>query len=432
MRLLIRGGTIVDAGTSAQKPGTQQVDVLVSDGIVAAIGEGLDAGDCVVFDAQGCCVCPGFIDMHVHFREPGREDEETVKTGTRAAAMGGFTAVAIMPNTSPVADNQAVVGFVLARAAAEGIVRVMPVGAITKGLAGQEMAEIGELVKSGVVGVSDDGKAVANPSLMRRVLEYAGMFGIPVMAHEEESAFAEGDMNEGITSTLLGLRGISRLAEDLMVARDLILAEETGGRLHICHVSTKRSVSLIRDAKARGVRVTAEATPHHFSLTQEAVASWDTNTKVNPPLRSEDDRLAVIAGLSDGTIDAIASDHAPHSLEEKDVEYTNAANGLIGLETAVPLAMTKLVKAGHMSVVDVVNRFTTGPARALGLAIPSLEVGRVADITVVDMRLEQAVDAATFESKSRNTPFAGMILSGWPVLTVVGGRIAMCGRRICE
>lgn len=429
MRLLVKNGTVVDPSRGL----TAHQDLLIENGVIRETGSGLavgldDPGSTTVWDASGMLVCPGFIDMHVHLREPGREDEETIATGTRAAAAGGFTAVVAMPNTSPVADNQAVLEFVRSRAAQVGVVKVYPVGCITRGQGGEELADMGELVRSGAVGVSDDGKPVANARLMRYALEYSLMFDIPVMVHEEDPTLAEGDMHEGAMSTVLGLRGISRLAEELMVARDLLLAEETGARLHICHVSTRRSIELIRQAKARGVRVTAEATPHHFTLTDEDVATWDTSTKVNPPLRTRDDREAVRQGLADGTIDAIATDHAPHSLEEKDVEYPLAPNGLIGLETAVPLAMTYLVGGGYLTIEQLVERFSSGPAAVLGFPVPSLAAGSAANITVIDPTLEKVVDPLTFRSKSRNTPFAGMKLRGWPVLTVVDGKIAFAAR----
>ena len=429
MRLLVKNGTVVDP--SGPSGGLMAVrDLLMDNGVVMDAGPRLAVPDnTVIWDASGLLVCPGFIDMHVHLREPGREDEETIATGTRAAAAGGFTAVVAMPNTSPVADNQAVLEFVRSRAEQEGAVRVYPVGCITRGQAGEELADMGELVRSGAVGVSDDGKPVANARLMRHALEYSLMFDIPVMAHAEEPTLSEGEMHEGAMSTILGLRGISRLAEEIMVARDLLLAEETGARLHICHVSTRRSVDLIRQAKAKGVRVTAEATPHHFTLTDEAVSGWDTSTKVNPPLRTQDDREAIREGLADGTIDAIATDHAPHSLEEKDVEYPLAPNGLVGLETAVPLAMTHLVSGGYLTMRQMVERFSLGPAAALGFPVPTFALGSPANVTVIDPSVEKVVDPLSFHSKSHNTPFAGMKLRGWPVLTVVDGQVVFDGRK---
>jgi len=400
------------------------MDVLIEEGKIVAIGMDLGGSlgpqDGRVLDVSGKAVLPGLIDMHVHLREPGREDEETIETGTLAAARGGFVAVACMPNTDPPLDTGAAVTFVLSRARETGHVRVLPVGAITKGLAGVELAEVGELRKAGAVAISDDGHPVASSRVMRYAMEYASMFDIPVISHAEDVELsAGGAINEGYWSTRLGLPGIPAAAEEAMVARDILLAELTGARLHIAHVSTAGSVDLVRRAKERGVKVTCEATPHHFTLTDAATAGYDANTKVNPPLRTERDVEALRRGLADGTIDAIASDHAPHTAEEKEVEYELAAFGMIGLETALPLAITELVKTGVLALGQLVERMSYAPARILGLDWPGLVPGAPANITVVDPDASFTVDPSTFASLSRNTPFGGRRLFGRVFATVV-------------
>lgn len=376
-----------------------------------------------VIDAKGRFVFPGLIDLHVHLREPGEEYKETIATGTLAAVAGGFTAVVSMPNTKPVNDSGAITDLILKQAKAAGLARVFPAGAASKGQKGEELAEIGELVEAGCRMVTDDGKPVSNSKLMRRVLEYTTVFDIPVMAHEEEPGLAgKGVMHEGTVSTRLGLRGVPAAAEVTMLARDIELLALTGGRLHVGHLSCEGSVDLVRAAKRRGLKITAEATPHHFTLTDEAVVGYDTSTKVNPPLRSARDRDAVIAGLADGTIDAIATDHAPHSPIEKDLEYDHAACGLVGLETALPLALA-LVRAGKLTMAQLVERMSIGPAKIIGVEGGSLAVGRAADITVVAVDEKWTCDPAKFKTKSRNTPFAGMALVGRAKLTLVDGRV---------
>jgi len=377
--------------------------------------------------AKGLVVCPGFIDLHVHLREPGREDKETIATGTRAAAAGGFTAVCAMPNTDPVNDNSGITRFIVETARAEGAVRVHPIGAITRGSRGEELAEYGDLREAGCVAVSDDGRPVASARVMRRALEYARAFDLPVVDHCEEPALSErAAMNEGPVATLLGLRGAPPAAESIVVERDVQLAELTGGRLHVAHLSTAAGADAVRRAKARGIRVTAEATPHHLLLTDQVVkdSEYDPSTKMNPPLRSEADRRALVEALRDGTIDAIATDHAPHTVDDKNVEYEEAAFGVVGLETAVSLCLDRLVGPGLLTLPRLVSLLSTSPARAFGLAGGSLAPGAPADVTVLDLDRRRKVDPARFQSKGRHTPFAGWTLKGAAVMTIVGGTVA--------
>ena len=429
MKLIIKGGLVVDpvAGSVLKK------DILVVDGKVAGAGSNLSVDGAAVIDAAGRLVAPGLIDMHVHLREPGFEAKETIYTGTRAAARGGFTAVACMPNTNPVIDNAALVGSVINSARSGGLVHVYPVGAITRGSRGEELAEMGDMAEAGAVAFSDDGTPVANAGLMRRAMQYAAMLDKPLISHsEEKSLSAGGSMHEGRVSTILGLKGIPACAEEVMVARDILLAEETGCRVHIAHVSTAGSVRLLREARARGVRVSAEATPHHFTLTDEAVMGFDTFTKVNPPLRTEDDLAAVKQGLADGVIDVIATDHAPHTAEEKDVEYERAPFGLAGLETAVGLVWTELVATGVLTPLRAITCMTLNPARILGIPKGALAPGSDADITIIDPALAGVVDPAKFAGKGRNTPFAGRVLKGLPWLTMISGKIVMRGGVLLE
>jgi dihydroorotase len=421
-RLLVAGGRLVDPSQELDA----KLDVLLKDGVVERLGEGLRVRDAKRIDAKGLVVCPGFIDLHTHLREPGREDKETIATGTRAAAAGGFTAVCAMPNTHPVNDSAGITRAILEKARSEGAVRVYPIGAITRGQQGVELAEYGDLQEAGCVAVSDDGKPVASARVMRRALEYARGFGLVVIDHCEETTLAEqACMNEGPVSTKLGLRGAPAAGEAIMVERDVLLAELTGGRVHIAHLSAAGSVDAVRRGKARGVLVTAEVTPHHLFLTDAAVseAAYDTNTKMNPPLRSEADRLAVLEGLRDGTIDCIATDHAPHTGDDKNVEYDQAAFGIVGLETAVPLCLDRLVGAGVVALPQLVALLSTRPARVLGLPGGTLAPGSPADLTLLDLARRRAVDPGRFESRSRNTPFAGWTLRGWPAMTIVAGRV---------
>jgi dihydroorotase len=420
-RLLVAGGRLVDPSQELDA----KLDVLLKDGVVERLGEGLRVRDAKRIDAKGLVVCPGFIDLHTHLREPGREDKETIATGTRAAAAGGFTAVCAMPNTHPVNDSAGITRAILEKARSEGAVRVYPIGAITRGQQGVELAEYGDLQEAGCVAVSDDGKPVASARVMRRALEYARGFGLVVIDHCEETTLAEqACMNEGPVSTKLGLRGAPAAGEAIMVERDVLLAELTGGRVHIAHLSAAGSVDAVRRGKARGVLVTAEVTPHHLFLTDAAVseAAYDTNTKMNPPLRSEADRLAVLEGLRDGTIDCIATDHAPHTGDDKNVEYDQAAFGIVGLETAVPLCLDRLVGA-VVALPQLVALLSTRPARVLGLPGGTLAPGSPADLTLLDLAMRRAVDPGRFESRSRNTPFAGWTLRGWPAMTIVAGRV---------
>jgi len=421
MTLLIRGGRVIDPAGSVDAV----QDVLIEHGKIARIGGRLTTSQgATVIDAAGKWVCPGFIDMHVHLREPGHEYKETVATGTRAAAAGGFTAVCCMANTQPVNDNRAVTDYIRAKADSEGVVRVYPIGAVTRGLEGKELAELAELAEAGCVAFSDDGKCVMNAELYRRAMEYTLPFGAPVISHAEDHTLARaGCMNEGVVSTELGLPGIPAAAEDVMVARDIVLAELTGAHVHVAHLSTAGAVRLVRDAKARGVRVTAEVTPHHLLLTEEAVRAWDANTKMAPPLRTKRDTEALIEALADGTIDCVATDHAPHALSEKEGEFDRAANGVVGLETAVALLIDRLVRPGLLPVATLVSRLSRDPARLLRLPGGGLGVGAPADLTLIDPEAVVRIDPATFKSKSRNTPFAGWTATGRPWKTIVAGKV---------
>ena len=418
---LFKGGRIIDpaSGTDATR------DVLVRDGRVERIASGIEDGDAEQIDCRGLVVAPGFVDLHTHVREPGREDEETIATASAAAAAGGFTAICAMPNTDPVADSAAIVEKVWALGREAGLVEVVPAGALSKGQRGEKMADIGEMVRSParVRLFTDDGHGVQNALFARRCMEYLRAFDAVYAEHCEDEALAEGGhMHEGERSAALGLRGVPAAAEELMAARDIALARLTGCRLHLLHVSTAGTVELVRRAKEDGVRVTCEATPHHFSLTDAALEEYDPNAKVNPPLRSETDRDAIIEGLADGTIDAIATDHAPHSLEEKDVEFEYAPPGLVGLETALGLAHTELVGTGELSLMQMIERLSTTPARILGLEDHGrIAEGAAANITVFDPAASWSVDPSAFHSRSKNTPFGGRRLEGRVVHTMFKG-----------
>ncbi len=419
--VLLVNGRIIDPANGIDQTG----DILIENAVIKAIGPNLQVDPQVELqriDLQGKWVVPGLIDMHVHLREPGDEYKETVASGTKAAAAGGFTAVAAMPNTKPVNDNQAVTTLLLSKAV-EGYARVYPVGAISQGSSGDNLAEYGEMQAAGVVAVTDDGLPVLDGQLMRRALEYASNYKLLVISHSEELSLSRhGAMNEGSISTRMGLIGIPRVAEEIMVYRDLALARYTGSAVHIAHVSTRESVSLIRRAKEQGCRVTAETAPHYFTLTEEAIGSYDAKAKMNPPLRTADDLVAIKEGLVDGTLDAIATDHAPHSELEKDVEFDLAANGIIGLETAVPLALA-MVREGLFAPARLVELLSVNPARILGVAGGSLAVGAVADVTVIDPERSFRYDLEQVVSKSRNSPFLGWDLIGKAVLTMVNGKV---------
>ncbi len=420
MSLLIRDGRILCPHTATDR----QADVRVSDGRISEIGDRLEpeAGD-DVFGAAGCIVAPGLIDMHVHLRDPGQTHKEDIETGTRAAAAGGFVSVACMANTAPTLDDPRWIAHVLNEAETKGSARVSPIGSITLGLAGEEAAPYEALHAAGAVGFSDDGKSTMDDDIMRRVLTYGARHDMPVFVHCEDPEIAgDGCMHEGDVSASLGLPGIPPEAEERIILRDCVLAEETGGHVHIQHVTTRRGVEIIRAAKSGGAPVTAEGCPHHFTLTDEAVREHDTNAKMNPPLRTEDDRAAIVEGLVDGTLDAIATDHAPHAADEKAQGMRVAPFGIIGSELCVPLTWTSLVRRGHLSDAEAVRKLTTVPASILRAPAPRLEVGGPADISVIDPDMRMEVTADNIHSKSHNTPFLGMTLTGWPVLTVCDGR----------
>lgn len=419
--MLIRGARVVDPSR-----GTDGVaDLLVADGRIAGVGRNIVPPEGArIVEAAGKVVAPGLIDLHVHLREPGQEELETVATGAMAAAAGGFTAVCAMPNTDPVTDNQAAVGFIVRQAARAAKARVYPIGAVTLGQRGEQLAEFGEMVAAGAVALSDDGRPIMSSHMMRTALEYARTFGVPIADHCEDLTLAHGGaMHEGTVAARLGLKGIPAAAEEIHVARDCILAELTGGHIHLCHVSTRGSVDLIRRAKEQGLRVTAEATPHHFTLTHERCADYDTNAKMNPPLREAEDREAIRRALKDGTVDVIASDHAPHHYDAKEREFDQAPNGITGLETAFGLAVRELVLPGLLSLPELLARMSTLPARIFNLPGGTLAVGAPADLVVLDPERRWVVEADQMYSKSRNSPFLGETLVGRADLTIVEGRI---------
>jgi len=422
LRTLIRNGRVVDPSQGLDG----FVDLLLEDGEVAVIGERLEAPQQTeVVDATGLVVAPGFIDIHVHLREPGQEYKETVRTGTMAAAAGGFTAVCCMANTVPVNDHRSITEHIRGEAERHGFARVYPIGAVSKGLDGKQMAEIGEMAAAGAVAISDDGKPVMDAELMRRAMLYAQHYGLPVVQHAEDLSLSGGGvMHEGLTSARLGLPGIPGSAEDVMVARDLILLEDTGGRYHVAHISTARSLALVRAAKQRGLPATCEVTPHHLLLTDEEVAAtgFSTACKMKPPLRSAADREAMLAGLADGTVDAIASDHAPHHPDEKDESFHNAPNGIVGLETTVPLCLDRLVRPGIISLSRLVELLACGPARVMNLPTGTLRVGSPADVTLLSLEERFRVEPTSFRSKGRSTPFGGLELQGRAAGTFLDGR----------
>ncbi len=419
--VLLRGGRVVDPSQGLD----EVTDLYLRDGVVADLGRNLGTPDeALILDATGLVVAPGLIDVHVHLREPGQEERETIATGARAAVAGGFTGIAAMPNTDPVIDNQAAVGFVRAKGVEAGLARVYPIGCVSLGQRGEQLAEFGEMVQAGAVAVSDDGHPVMSSHLMRTALEYARTFGIPVADHCEDMPLAHGgQMHEGIIATRLGLKGIPSAAEEIHVARDCILAALTGGHVHLCHMSTRGSVDLIRRAKEQGLSVTAEAAPHHFTLTHERCAGYDTNAKMNPPLREAEDREAIRAALADGTIDCIASDHAPHHYDAKEREFDQAPNGIIGLETALSLGLRELVESGLLPLSALIDRMSCAPARLWHLPGGTLRRGSVGDLVVFDPGGRWVVDPARLHSRSRNTPWGGETMPGTVRWTLVGGRV---------
>lgn len=429
MKLLLKGGRVI----SPLQKLDDIADVLIDSGLITAIGKNLSSTDAKVYDAKSLIISPGLIDMHVHLREPGLEAKEDIGSGTRAAAAGGFTTIACMPNTKPVVDNSMLVAGIIQRAQAEGKVNVRVIGALSKGQEGQELAEIGDMILTGAVAISDDGHYVQNAQLLKNALEYTNIFNKAIISHAEDEALAgEGFMHEGAVSARIGLKGRPSVAEDIAVARDIMLAEYSCSPIHIAHVSSKGAVELIRQAKQRGVRVTAEVTPHHITLTDEDVSGFNPAYKVNPPLRSGDHREALIEGLKDGTIDVIASDHAPHAYEEKDREFRFAPSGFAGLETSLGVVLTSLYHTGRFSIADIIYKMSVAPARILGIEGGTLEVGNKADITIIDPDCEWIVDSSVFYTKGKHTPFDGCKLKGKAVAAIVGGHIVMRNGEVIE
>ena len=418
--LLIKNGRIIDPASSVD----QVSDLLIENGKVSRIERDIQAPDTLRLDATGLIVAPGFIDIHVHLREPGREDEETIESGSQAAAAGGFTSICCMPNTDPINDSPTVTHYIVKEAERRAVTRVFPIGAISMGSAGEKLAEIGEMVEAGIVGISDDGKPVMNGQLMRRAMEYSLPFKIPVIEHcEDLHLSAHGSMNEGYQSTVLGVKGMSRTAEDTMASRDIILAELTGAHIHIAHLSTCGAVELMRDAKRKGIHATCEVTPHHFTLTDAACCGYDTNTKMSPPLRTDDDVEALIEGLVDGTIDCIATDHAPHNPNEKMLEFDRAPFGITGLETALGVSLTRLVHTGKIDLKRLIELLTINAARIINKPLGTLSIGAEGDVTLFSTDAEWVYDVNQTKSKSRNCPFHGMKLKGQVAGTVVAGNV---------
>ncbi len=416
MKTILKNVTLINPNQNLNRKG---IDILLTDGIISKIGNLTkeDKNDSHEYDFSGKVITPGFFDMHVHLREPGREDEETVLTGCNAAANGGFTGIACMPNTEPAVDTAEVVEFIK-KQAANHLVDVEVIGAATLGRKGEVISPMAELKEAGVKGFSDDGSAVKTAGILKRALEYSNMFDLPIIEHCEDESLAGGAMNEGLNSTMLGLPPIPSIAEDLIVMRDIIVSEYTGGRIHIAHISTKKSVEMVREAKKKGLRITAEVTPHHFTLTDDAVRTYDTNTKMNPPLRTQNDVNEILLGLQDGTIDCIASDHAPHSLEEKEAEFEYAPNGIIGLETQIGLSLTELFHKKILSLEKLIEKMAINPRKILNIPIPKFEVGEKANFTILDLDEIWTVDLSRSKSKSKNSPFDKRLLTGKPVATV--------------
>lgn len=421
MKLLLKNASVIN---HAQNLNEKEFDILIVDGIIKETGKNLkiNSDDIKILDLSGKIISPGFIDIHVHLREPGREDEETVETGCNAAANGGFTAVACMPNTDPAIDSAEIVEFIKKQAATH-LVDVYPIAAASLGRKGEILSPMAELKDAGAVAFSDDGVAIKSSSLLKRALEYSLMLDLPIIEHCEDESLAGGAMNESVNSTLLGLPAIPNVAEDLIVMRDILLAEYTGGRVHIAHISSANAVNMVREAKKKGIRITAEVTPHHFTLTDDAVKTYDTNTKMNPPLRTRKDVDAIIEGLKDGTIDTIASDHAPHSIEEKEMEFEYAPNGIVGLETSVGLAFTELYHKKLLSIEELILKYAINPRKVLNLEIPLIQKDNPANLTILDTDVVWTVDKTKFLSKSKNTPFHKRLLTGKAIAVINKGKM---------
>ncbi|PKM94387.1 MAG: dihydroorotase [Firmicutes bacterium HGW-Firmicutes-1] len=418
MKLLIKNGRMINPATKKD----QVQDLVVEDGIIIEIGDKINLKDAEIINANNCWVVPGLIDVHVHLREPGYEYKETIETGSMSAAKGGFTTICPMPNTNPVVDNEILVEYIKLKAEKQAVVNVLPVGAITKGQKGEELANIGKMKEAGICAISEDGRSVLNAGLLKKAMIYSKMFDLPILSHcEDDSLAGSGCMNAGDTATILGLKGIPDESEEIIVARDILLAEKTGVKLHICHVSTAGSVEIIKRAKERNISVTAEVTPHHFTLTEEAVMGFDSNTKMNPPLRTKKDVEIMKIALKDGTIDIIATDHAPHHIDEKNCEFEKAANGIVGFETAVALTITELVDKGILTPMEMIEKMSYNPAKLLNIDKGNLDIGKIADITIIDPEKVYKVDASTFLSKSKNTPFDGREVKGQVKYTIVNG-----------
>ncbi|MBK6915264.1 MAG: dihydroorotase [Ignavibacteriales bacterium] len=425
MKIVLKNANVFNPHQKLDEKG---VDLIIIDGIISAMGKnkGNAISDAKVFDLQGKYIVPGLFDMHVHLREPGREDEETVITGCNSAASGGFTSIACMPNTDPAIDSAEIINFILSQAKSH-LVKVHPVAAASLGRNGEYLSPMAELYEAGAVGFSDDGAAIKTASIAKRALEYSKMFNVPIIEHCEDESLAGGAMNEGLNSTILGLPPIPSVAEDLIVARDILLAEYTGGTLHIAHISSKKSIELVREAKKKGIKVTAEVTPHHFTLTDNAVKGYDTNTKMNPPLRSQEDLQAVIDALADGTIDCIACDHAPHSPEEKDAEFEYAPNGIVGLETSLSLALTELYHKKILSFEQLIEKMAINPRLILNISIPKIVEGELAEISIIDLNEVWTVEKNKFLSKSKNSPFDKKLLTGKSVGVINNHRMFFNG-----
>lgn len=431
MKLLIQNGQVIDPASQTN----EVLDILIENGIISKIEKKITDKADTVINAEGNWVTPGFIDVHVHLREPGYEYKETIATGTRSAAKGGFTTICCMPNTNPVCDSDIMVEYIKLKSQREGVIHVLPIGAITKGQKGEELSNIGKMAKAGACAISEDGKSVPSSGLLKTAMKYAKMFDIPVLSHCEDIALvAGGSMNAGASAQLLGLKGISNDSEEVIVARDIILAKNTNSKLHICHISTKGSVEILKQAKLAGQNVTAEVTPHHFTLSDDFITDYDGNTKMNPPLRSKEDVLAIRQALKDNIIEIIATDHAPHSIDEKNCEYEKAAFGIVGLETALSLGITVLVGEGWLTPMELIAKMTWNPAKMLGIDnnVGKLSVGKVADITIISPNEIYKINPNTFASKSKNTPFDGFDVKGKVLYTIVEGNIVVANGELVE